>query len=220
MGHTTELDVLFSRGVLTARDDDVALAPPFEATVEEYESEVATIPRDGLVELLRSRTGAEADVEPFAELAERDPRTIAELCALYDQLAGTSTDWLPLLPVLRLFRRGTQSGDGVPGPFIPVAGDLLPQFADIYARLLVYVWLDDCPPCDALKDRLESIFDQPRGILLFAVYGPDHKAVLAEEYGVTAGPALLFVKDGAVDTRLYGDHAENVIENEVDRFLD
>lgn len=217
MGDATGTDALFSAGVLRTRDDDVTLASAFAAAIEEYESEVSRRSRDELADLIRENTGDETDVEAMLALGEKDPRTIAELCALAQRADGLPSDWLSLLPVLRLFRRESGPTDGVPDPFIPVPGELVPPFARIYSRLLVYIWLDDCPPCDALKDRLESIFDRPTGILLLAVYGPADRAVLAREYDVTAGPALLFMRGGRVDSRLYGDHAERVIANEVDR---
>lgn len=220
MGGATGTDALFSDGVLTTRDDDVALAPEFASAIADYESEISTLPRDELSELVGVKTGGETDVEPLVEIGEKDPRTIAELCALSDWLDAVPSNWLPLLPVLRLFRPASAPADGVPEPFIPVPAELVPPLTGVYSRLLVYVWLDDCPPCDALKDRLESIFDRPKGILLLAVYGPADPAVLAREYGVTAGPALLFMRGGAVDSRLYGDHAENVIAREVERHLE
>lgn len=220
METTTSTESLFASGVLSGEEGDVTLSTRFETSVSDYESEVSTLPRDELPVLVRERVDGGVDVEPFVELGEKDPRTLAELFALSDRMETPPTDWLPLLPVLRLFRTETPPMDGVPEPFIPVSGDLLPAFAGIYSRLLVYVWLDDCAPCDALKDRLESIFDQPRGVLLFAVYGPANKEVLEGTYGVTAGPALLFMRDGDVDSRLYGDHMERVIDNEVDRLLE
>lgn len=220
METTTSFESLFASGVLTGGEGDVSLSTQFETSVSDYESTVSTLPGDELSRLVRDRLQDGMDVDPFVELGEKDPRTLAELCALSDRLETPPTDWLTLLPVLRLFRTETPSMDGVPEPFIPVSGDLLSPLASIYSRLLVYVWLDDCPPCDALKDRLESIFDGPRGVLLFAVYGPANREVLEGTYGVTAGPALLFMRDGGVDSRLYGDHMESVIENEVDRLLE
>lgn len=217
MGDATGTDPLFSHGVLTTRDDGVTLAPEFVSAIADYESEISTLPRDELSELIRAKVGGETDVESMVELGEKDPRTIAELFALADWLDAAPSDWLPLLPVLRLFRPESVPADGVPEPFVPVPAELVPPLAGLYSRLLVYIWLDDCPPCDALKDRLESIFDRPRGMLLLAVYGPADPAVLAREYDVTAGPALLFMRGGRVDSRLYGDHAEAVIANEAER---
>lgn len=220
MENTASTDLLFSSGVLTERGDDVTLSTRFESSIDEYEAEIPALSREELSRLIRERVGSDANVEPLIEIGGEDPRTIAELCALSDRLDTAPADWLQLLPVLRLFRTDDAPTEGVPEPFVPVPGEIVPHLAAIYSRLLVYVWLDDCPPCDALADRLESIFERPRGVLLFAVYGPAYRDVLEREYDVTAGPVLLFMRDGAVDSRLYGDHAESVIETEVDRFLD
>lgn len=220
MENNTDVDRLFSSGVLVGEGEDVRLSAGFRSAVEDYESRMATFDRDALASTIREHVGTNVDVTPLTELGEKDPRSIAELCALSEDLRTESTTVLTLLPILWLFRTNTGPTDGVPGPFVPVAGDHLPQLSAVYSRLLVYVWLDDCPPCDSLKARLESIFDRRSGPLLFAVYGPDHKDILAQEYGVTGGPALLFMRDGAVDTRLYGDHDDRVIASEVERFLD
>ena len=217
MGTTT--DLLFASGVLTEREGDLTLSPAVEETVEEYETHVSGLGRPELAEYIHDRIGNEAPIEPLADLGLKDPRMVAELSALADAVEAPVEEWLPLLPVLRLVRTDHPPTRGVPLPFIPVPGDLVPNLARIYARLLVYIWLDDCPPCDALKERLETVFDGPTGVLLVAVYGPDHKEFLASEYDVTGGPALLFMRDGDVDSRLYGDQDERVIANEVERIL-
>lgn len=211
-------ELLFSSGVLVERDEGVCLSPAFESSVDEYREETADLSREALASLVTEYVDEERVVEPLVRLGEKDPRTVAELRALHDHLnARSEGDELSLLPVLRLFRLDDVRTNGSPEPFVPVPGDQLPQLATIYSPVLVYVWLDDCPPCDTLKHQLESIFDQPRGILPLSVYGPDHKAALAREYDVTAGPAILFVVDGRVDTRLYGAHDTNVITTELGR---
>lgn len=211
------VELLFSSGILVETDDSVSLSPSFESSVDDYRVEIADSSREELTRLVTESVDEERVVEPLVRLGEKDPRTVAELRALHDHLDAQSEDELSLLPVLRLFREDSVRTDGSPEPFVPVPGDQLPQLVAIYSPVLVYVWLDDCPPCDTLKHRLESIFDQPRGILPFSVYGPDHKAFLAREYDVTAGPALLFVVDGGVDARLYGAHDADVITTELGR---
>lgn len=217
MGHTTGDELLFSSGVLTAADGRVSLSAQFESTIDDYRATITDLPRSELSRLIREKVDAEPVVDSLVELAALDPGVGAELCALSDHVEVTTNDWLPLLPVLRLFRNEAAPTDGVPDGFVPVPGEHVPHLADIYSRVLVYIWLDDCPPCDVLKRRLESIFDHRAGVLLFAVYGPAHREFLAQAYDVTAGPALLFMRDGTVDTRLYGAHGAGVIDTELER---
>lgn len=218
MENTTS-ELLFSNNVLEEQDGDVSLSPPFESAVEDYRETIADLPRNELSDLIRNRVGEGSAIEPLVRLNEKDPRIVSELLALDDHLETvTGDDWLTLLPVLRLFRSKSVPTDGVPGPFVPVPGDQLAEYSKLYSKMFVYIWLDDCDPCDILKPRLESIFEQPKEVMLFAVYGPDYKESLAQQYDVTAGPAMLFFRDGTVDTRLYGAHSESIIETELEKF--
>lgn len=220
MGNTAG-ELLLASDVLTEREGAVSLSRPFESSVAEYRATVADRSREELTDLLAEQVGEGTPVEPLVGLAEKDPRVVAELLALYDHLdASGDADPLALFPVLRLFRSEPVPTDGVPEPFVPIPGDQLSEFSELYSHVLAYVWLDDCEPCDAMKSRLESVFDRPRDVMLFAVYGPDYKEALAREYDVTAGPAVLFLRNGAVDARLYGDHGEAVIETELEKLLE
>ncbi|WP_137285764.1 thioredoxin family protein [Halorussus salinisoli] len=218
MGSDQGAELLFSSGILVEAGDTVSLSPSFESSVDDYRGEIADSSREELARLVSEYVDEERVVEPLVRLGEKDPRTVAELRALRDHLNTRSkADELTLLPVLRLFRANDVDTDGSPESFVPVPGDQLPELAVIYSPVLVYVWLDDCPPCDTLKRRLESIFDHTKGVLPLSVYGPDHQAFLAREYDVTAGPAMLFMVDGRVETRLYGAHDTDVITTELGR---
>jgi len=209
-------EALFASGVLEERDGEVVLSNSFESSVTDYRTAIADDSRHALADRLRAAVDDEAPLEPLVRLGEKDPRAVAELLALRDELAATTgADRLALLPALRLFRSEPIPTDGVPAPFVPLPGELLPEFSELYSRVFAYVWLDDCDPCDALKPRLESVFERPRDVMLFAVYGPDSRETLGEQYDVTAGPAMLFLRDGRVDARLYCAHSEALIETEL-----
>jgi thiol-disulfide isomerase/thioredoxin len=218
MEDTTAIESLFTTNVLTTWDGEVTTTDRFESTVEKYVAEVDVLPSEDLAALVRKRIGRASLVEPFVALGTLDPRTVAELCALSDYLEPSSDDsWLSLLPVLRLFRSDEMPTDGVPESFIPVLAMHVPHLTQVYSPALVYIWLDDCPPCDTVRADLESVFEESRGVMPFAVYGPDDREFLAAEYDVTAGPALLFMHEGAVDSRLYGAHGRQTVETELAR---
>lgn len=213
-----ENERLFETDVLAVVDDGVSLTDSFEVAVDDYETRFAEAPHDDLARAVEERIDDPAVTDAFVELGAVDPRTVAELCALSDRLeVSTDDEWLPLLPVLRLFRPDGVRTDGAPAQAIPVPAAHLPFLTAIYSPALAYVWLDDCPPCESLKQRLEATFETPRGVSLFAVYGPDDREFLAQEYHVTAGPALLFMREGSIDARLYGDQGEQVLEIELER---
>lgn len=211
---------LFAADVLTVQGGDVTTTDAFESRVDGYVVEFETLEPEELAKVVKERDVREAVVEPLAALGADDPRTLAELCALHDLLEPSSDeDWLSLVPVLRLFRPVAEPIDGAPEQFIPVSGDHVPHLARVFTPTVVYIWLDDCPPCDVMKADLEEVFGRPQDVLPLAVYGPDYREFLTEEYEVTSGPALLFVRDGVVESRLYGAHGIEVVEIELEKLV-
>ena len=123
-----------------------------------------------------------------------------------------------LLPPLRLFRSDDVRDDEAPTAFVPVPATHLPQLLEVYSPAIVYVWLDDSESSDLAKRDLEAVFDEPRmDVMPFAVCGPAYKEILDQEYDLSAGPAILFTRDGEVESRLYGTHGPATIEAELDR---
>ena len=236
--HTMSSDnPLFASGVLTTAEDEVTLSDEFEADVRAYLTTFEECSTETLTAEIKTAVDDDAVVEPLATLGNNDPRTIAELRALADRLGsddgtsgtdggmsgtnggplGADGDPLQLLPSLRLFRADEVRTDGVPESFVPVPATQLPQLLRIYSPALVYVWLDDSESCDLAKRDLEEVFAEPQNVMPFAVYGPAYKEFLDREYSVTAGPAVLFTRDGTVEARLYGAHGAATIEAELER---
>ena len=209
-------DALFADDVLHAADGEVSLSEGFAAAVERYRAEFEGRDADELAVEIRGRVDDDAVVEPLAALGAEDPRTVAELCAL-SEWVETDGEWLRLLPPLRLFRQDDVRTDGAPESFVPVPATHLPQLTRVYSPALVYAWLDDDESCDLAKRDLESVFETPQGVMPFAVFGPNYREFLATEYDLTAGPALLFMRDGTVEARLYGAHGPGTVETELAR---
>lgn len=125
-------------------------------------------------------------------------------------------EWLRTTAVLAQLREPRPRADGAPKAFLPIHGDWLDVFMELFQNAIVYFWRDDCDPCDVMVEEFDDIFDEPDGLALFAVYGPAHPRLLQEEYDITGGPATMFVVDGEVDTRLYGAQYRNVIDTEIE----
>ncbi len=85
----------------------------------------------------------------------------------------------------------------------------------LYRHVLVYVWLEESEPCEAMKERLETEVTYPDSVLLFAVFGPTAAETLDSEYSVTGGPTLLTVKGGQPDSRMYGITTTAALESEL-----
>lgn len=207
---------LFDADVLAVTGEDVRLSEGFEEAVQEYltalDDDVDRIAAD-----IRGHVTDGAIVEPLAALGAEDPRTVAELRALSDRLDDPEAA-VRLLPPLRLFRSDDVRSDGAPDSFVPVPATHLPQLLEVYSPAVVYVWLDDSESSDLAKRDLETVFDEPRtDVMPFAVYGPAYKEVLDREYDLSAGPAILFTRDGEVESRLYGAHGPATIEAELER---
>ncbi|WP_135806524.1 YbbN family protein [Halorussus marinus] len=212
--------VLFDAGVLTVDGEAATTTGEFEEAVTDYTAEFAGRDADDLLPAVRRRVDEETVVEPLAALGATDPRTVAELCALADRLEPAADDeWLQLLPPLWLFRGDDYDvrTDGVPAAFVPVPATHLSHLTRVYSPAVVYVWLDDSESCELARRDLEAVFEEPRGVMPFAVYGPADWEFLDREYDLTAGPALLFVRDGAVEARLYGAHGPATVEAELER---
>ncbi|WP_137287674.1 thioredoxin family protein [Halorussus salinisoli] len=110
---------------------------------------------------------------------------------------------------------------GVPDPFLPIPGEALPSLLATYERAIVYVWRNDCAPCELVREDLEMhCATQPEGVILLAVYGPASAELLQEEYDVAGGPTVLFVKNGRVDARLLGAHSRETLGSLVEDLVD
>lgn len=210
-------NALFAANVLTVADGATKTTEEFEDAVREYGAGFEGCDADDLAPAVRRRVDDDVAVEQFAALGAEDPRTVAELCALADRIGPAADDeWLQLLPPLRLFRDDVRT-EGVPAPFVPVPATHLPHLTRVYSPSVVYAWLDDSESCELARRDLEEVFEEPRGVMPFAVYGPAYKEFLDREYDLTAGPALLFVRDGTVEARLYGAHGPATVEAELER---
>ena len=115
-------------------------------------------------------------------------------------------------------KAGPVPSTGSPKGFVPVGAEELEIIISVFESCVIYVWLEECAPCDRVKEHLEVIFaDPPVDVLGLAVFGPDHAQILEAEFEVVGGPTLLFTRSGRIDSRLVGLHRKQVIINELDK---
>lgn len=207
------LDVgIFEEGT---NEEDLQLSEEFQEKLDEHHQQIGGLTKKELKEQLREQ-GKE---EYIVRLADESP----EICTLYLVLE----EYLPMLPrdtlidivcVLDQLNNDSIPTEGSPDSFLPIHGERLPALMELQRRAIVYIWREECPPCDGMKARFNDILEAtPQDIALFSVYGPETPELLFERYAVEGGPTTLFFADGQVDARLIGLHHPEVIENEIDK---
>jgi len=119
--------------------------------------------------------------------------------------------------LLEEFAATRGAGEEVPQSFLPVPGERMLGLIGLHERAVIYVWREDCNPCDQMRDSLDTVFETPPSdIGLYAVYGPDCPVLLQEEIDVAGGPTTLYVSDGEVDCRHIGGHGPRKVRLEVE----
>jgi hypothetical protein len=148
-----------------------------------------------------------------------DQDAFLTFCVLEKHLDSCPTQQVIRTTVLvDQIQNGRPPSKGVPDAFVSVRGDQLDYLLDLYTRSIVYLWLENCEPCDNVRAEFDEIFEEPPDdIALFAVYGPNWEDVLAEKFDASMGPMTLFVIDGEVDARLTGDYHRPVFESEIEK---
>lgn len=214
------VEQLTAHGIVAETDDGASLqlTSSFEAELADEESRLAD--REASVrDLTVTITGSERRGSMIAE----DPDG-ARFLALYEVVSRIVPDGttygtkVQMLAILDYFLEGMPPIDGVPDRFVPVNCDRVRIFLGFCSPAVVYVWRDDCRPCSVMRANLEeAVDDLPADVALFGVFGPDCPALLHDEFGVAGGPTTLFTIDGAVDARLVGPYATEIVANEIDK---
>lgn len=213
--------ILVDRGILAESGDGFELHDRFSNRVAENvafveESDDAAV-----------RSEVEACVEPSSHVREyitapyRDPTVIAEYLSLCEMDDLTAAERALVFTVLDDLKNSPVESDGAPDAFLPVRGDRLPFLVQFYTRAIVYVWMEDCTPCELLREDFDTIFPSPPDdIQLMAVYGPTNSNLLFDLYQVDGAPITLFFFEGDVDVRLRKAPPQSVIATEVANLRD
>lgn len=87
----------------------------------------------------------------------------------------------------------------------------LPVVVDFYAS-----W---CPPCRALSPVLDRLATEYSGRIKFVKIDSDEEPGLAEAYGVSALPTLVFIKDGETVRNFVGLSQEQQLRSELNKWI-
>ena len=202
------IDGLVAGGTLESSATGLVPSEAFRATVTERRTAIAKGDLPGsLPDRLRT-----ADVEP---------KVLATYDVLSERLPDVSPTQVVVLAVLLTSTdRARPPGSGAPDGFLPVHGDELERLVTLCDRCVVYVWRDDCAPCEQVRPTLSGVFgaDPPDDVLALSVYGPDCATRLQRTYDVVGAPTTLFTLDGRVDARFVGVADKGAFERELDTF--
>lgn len=212
------LETLIERDVLepSGADDWLSLAPRFRDAVAD--AEAALDGASSIEAALDERFDDGTVVDALASLEEVDRAFVATYCALADRSkALTHDDLVRTVTVLRQLQGEAPRTGGAPEQFLPVHGERLSVLLPLTRRGIVYVWREDCDPCDQVRETIEDLLGGGADdIALFAVYGPDAAEYLYEHYDVSGAPTTLFVVDGEVDSRLQGARYSEAYAGEIE----
>lgn len=154
----------------------------------------------------------------LAEIAVLDHRFGATLSALHEFLPGFDQDTLRDVALsFYLLTTSVPRTEGSPSQFVPVEVAQLDLILRLFPRCILYVWRDDCEPCEIMREEFDEIFTtQPEDLGLFSVYGPDGRDQLEKRFNVVGGPTTLFMYQGRVFSRFYGAQYQDRILTEIE----
>lgn len=108
---------------------------------------------------------------------------------------------------------------GAPDGFVPINYNEIELFLQSQPVSVIYVWGDDCEPCEVVRGDLETLVEEgkiPDGVGLAAVYAPQGGELIREKFEVKFIPTLLFCANGRVDSRLLGKPYPKQIMGEIE----
>ncbi|KAB1190447.1 hypothetical protein GJR96_15830 [Haloferax sp. MBLA0076] len=215
-------EVLIRRNVIVDGDGaEFGLSDEFSAAVDAETEHLASNTETERADLVRARCGVEESSIVLDRCGD-DTERLGRYLALYEQTADIPLeDRLGLFVGLEAVARDPAPDSGAPELFLPVHADQLAFYLSSVRKAVVYVWRDDCPPCETVRSDLDTLVTDPiASVGLFAVYGPGDPETLADQYDVRGGPTLLFVVDGKVDIRLQGAQYTDIVEKELSHLAD
>lgn len=218
MNTEEKVKILVDAGVFEVSNagNGYRVAIPFQNAVDERQETFVDLSSVELRKRIQTLFDDENIIALVADIGE-DDREFVAVCAVLAEYLAPDDDIVRTAPVLQLFRHGLPRAEGGPEAFLAVHGDQLATLTQLFPQSVVYVWRDDCDPCDAMRDTLDELFEtKPDDLELFTVFGPDYAEALNDAFDIIGGPTTLFIRDGRVESRLQGAHHQETIESEVE----
>ncbi|WP_152041716.1 thioredoxin family protein [Salinigranum salinum] len=208
---------LVQSGLLTEGDDGtIQLSTEFESRATQYHDQITNGTAD-ITDLVTQVGTPSRHVDRLTSAAAEDSEFVARYLAIRDMVESIEfVESVRVLVLLDKLTDPTSQTAGSPELFLPIRGERLPAMLSIFPLAVVYIWREQCPDCDVMREALETTFEGSHDqMTLLSVYGPTCAGLLEERYDVVGGPTTLFVVDGEIDCRLQGAHVQAVIEREI-----
>lgn len=218
MDREATLSRLLERAVLVAEDggESLAFGDAFEDAVADHQRALEDADAAARARRIEGAVDDADTATLLTDAVEIDSGFVACAVALAEQTELPADGLLELTVVLQQFRGDVPAVSGVPEGFLPVAGDQLETVLALFPRAVLYVWKEDCEPCDLVVESLEAVFEEPPGAVApLAVRGADCAELLRDRFDVAALPTTLFLIDGAVDSRLVGAYEPAAFAHEI-----
>ncbi len=85
--------------------------------------------------------------------------------------------------------------------------------------VLVDFWAPWCGPCKAMGPYIDKLAEEYAGKLKVVKLNTQDNAEVPAQYGITAIPTLIIVKDGEVQSQLVGLQKYDALKNAVEPFV-
>jgi len=210
------LDTLVAAGLIEedGTTDDLSHTEKWRQLIASEQDRFSEAGTDAYVASLPVDSRHAARLETVADI---DQPFLVRFGAVARETGSEFADILASVVVLDFVENGLPRSEGSPDAFLPVRGTQLRTAVRLLDRSFVYAWREDCPPCDAMREQLDELFETPpAGVTFLSVYGPDCARLLAEEFDVPGAPVIMSVVDGEVDARMFGPQHGPVIEREIE----
>lgn len=212
------VELLIDADVLAEETAEFRITSSFEQLVDEKRAEVGGAGESAVTEYVEKTIDDERLEKVVADIGVADDDFLAYYLALSERapkLPSESRARTVLL--LQQSADNSPREDGAPDGFVPVKGNQLETITKLAPASIVYIWREDCRPCDQVKTTLEEMLStNTSGIDLFSVYGPAHAEYLHKEFDVKGGPVTLFMTRDNVDSRVFGAKPRRIYEGEVE----
>jgi hypothetical protein len=122
---------------------------------------------------------------------------------------------------IEILQNSSSKRSGDPDYFVPSNEKILRRIVRFFPKSVIYVWKDECRPCDLVKSDLEEIFAKDyKSISLFSMPGPENSKFLYEGYDIIGAPTLLLASYGDVIYRHQGAKYKSAIESDLNKLRD
>jgi thioredoxin 1 len=104
-------------------------------------------------------------------------------------------------------------------PFTVTAANFEAEVLKSTIPVLIDFWAPWCGPCRMIAPSVEEMATQYAGKLKVGKLNVDEHPAIAQDYGITGIPALLFFEDGQVVETVVGAVPKSTLQGKVDKVL-